>query len=322
MNNNKMNTLITKFTPDNKTEIKEYYDSQGYVVIKNILSHEKIDNFIEQYQKVKRNKFFIYYSQSLHLPLRPKITPEGFIEESIERVMDLKFFLGFSKAISDCLIDRQISNVLSVISGSPNHTLWQNMFFDKSTGTVEHQDHYYLDTDPPGSLIGAWYALEDIHPESGCFFVIPGSHKGLVISPKSSTSNIEGIEALVSEHDKMRKGIMNLIQEQKYEYKAFPLNKGDVLFWHPNTIHGAYKNENPKYSRKSFTAHFYPSHLKRANAKTPWLKQSSNPDIYIRANDLRVYAWNAKQYAVYFLNKLRKQRAVLDMRRQSYSDYS
>ena len=317
-----MNTSTTKFTVDNTTSIKEYYQSQGYVVIKNILNHDKIDNFIEQYEKVKRNKLFIYYSQSLHVPLRPTITPEGFVEESMERVGDLRFFPQFSKSVSNCLFDRQISDLLSAISGSSSHTLWQHMFFDKSTGTVEHQDHYYLDTDPPGSLIGAWYALEDIHPESGCFFVIPGSHKGAVISPDNLSSGIEGIEALVPEHDEMRKGIMNLIREQKYEYKAFPLNKGDVLFWHPNTIHGAYKNENPKYSRKSFTAHFYPSHLKRANAKTPWLKKSSNPNIYVRANDLRVYAWNAKQYAVYFLNKLRKQKAVLDMRRQSYSDYS
>jgi len=317
-----MNTSITKFFPDNKTEIKEYYQSQGYVVIKNILSHEKIDNFIEQYQKVKRNKLFIYYSQSLHLPLRPKITSEGFIEESIERVRDLIFFPRFSKSVSNCLIDRKISDLLSTISGSSNHTLWQNMFFDKSTGTVEHQDHYYLDTDPPGSLIGAWYALEDIHPESGCFFVIPGSHKGSVIGHKNLSSDIEGIKSLAPEHDEMRKKIMNLIREHKCEYKAFPLNKGDVLLWHPNTIHGAYANTNPKFSRKSFTAHFYPSHLKRLNAKTPWLKQSSNPNISIRANELRVYAWNAKQYAVYFLNKLRKQKAVVDMRRQSYTDYS
>ena len=317
-----MNTSITKFAPSNKTEIKEYYQSQGYVVVKNILSHKKIDSFIDRYEEIKRNKFFIYYSQSLHLPLRPKITPEGFIEESIERVTDLKFFPGFSKAVLDCSIDKQISDVLSIISGSSNHTLWQNMFFDKSTGTVEHQDHYYLDTDPPGSLIGTWYALEDIHPDSGCFFVIPKSHKGSVISHKNSTSNIEGIKALVSEHDQMRRGIINLIRERKYKYKALPLNKGDVLFWHPNTIHGAYKNKNPKYSRKSFTAHFYPSHLKRLNAKTPMLKQSSNPNLYIRANDLRVYAWNAKQYAIYFLNKLRGQKAIINMRRQSYTDYS
>ena len=316
-----MNVPLTKFTIDNATEIKSYYQSQGYVVIKNVLSHDLIDNFIEQYEKIKRNKFFIYYSQSVHIPLQPKITSEGFIEESMERPHDLKFFPGFSKAILNCLVEQKISDVLNILSGSSNHTLWQNMFFDKSTGTVEHQDHYYLDTAPPGNLIGAWYALENIHPDSGCFFLLPGSHKGQVIKFENGSSLDKGIKTFVSEHDEMRKEVMNLIQEEKYEYKAFPLNKGDVLFWHPYTIHGAYKNENPQFSRKSFTAHFYPSHLKRLHSKTPLLKRSSNSNILIRGNDIRVYGWNIKQYATYFLNRLRGQKYVVDMRRKSYSDY-
>jgi phytanoyl-CoA hydroxylase len=299
-----MTASITKFTIDNATDIKEYYQCQGYVVIQNLLSHKKIDEFIKQYEKIKRNKFFVYYSQSKHLPLQPKITPEGFIEESIENACNLKFFPGFSQAVLNCLIEPKISDVLGILSGSSSHTIWQNMFFDKSTGTVEHQDHYYLDTNPPGNLIGVWYALENIHPESGCFFV-------------------EGVEALASDHDQMRKKIINLIREKNYERKAFSLDKGDVLLWHPYTIHGAYSNNNPQFSRKSFTAHFYPSHLERLHSKTPLLKRSSNPNILIRANDLRLYAWNVKQYAVYFLNKLIGQEAAfLDMRRKSYEDYS
>ena len=317
-----MNTSITKFTINNATDIKEYYQSQGYVVIKNVLSHEKIDNFIKQYEKTKRSKLFIYYSQSVHLPLRPKITSEGFIEESMYNPHNLKIFPGFSKAILNCLIDQKISEGLSIVSGSSSHTIWQTMFFDKSTGTVEHQDHYYLDTNPPGNLIGTWYALEDIHPDSGCFFVVPGSHKGQVINRKNSSSKQEGIEALVPEHDEMRIKTMNLIRDKNYEYKSFPLDKGDILFWHPYLIHGAFKNNNPQFSRKSFTAHFYPSHLERLNASTPQLKQSSNPKILVRANELRVYLWNVKQYAIYLFNKLRGQEAKIDMRRTSYIDYS
>ncbi len=318
-----MNTSITKFTIDDVTGIKNYYESYGYVVIKTLLDHGKIDHFIQQYEKIKRNRLFIYYSQSVHRPLRPRITPEGFIEESIERPCHLKFFPGFSQAVLNCLIDQAISDVLSILSGSSSHSLWLNMFFDHSPGTLEHQDHYYMDTNPPGNLIGVWYALEDIHPESGCFFVVPGSHKGPVIKRKNFSSKKEGINALVSDHDQMRTKITALIREKNYEYKAFPLDKGDVLFWHPYTIHGAYNNNKPQFSRKSFTGHFYPSHLEKLYSKTPLLKRSSNPNILIRANDLRLYAWNAKQYAFYFLNKLIGQEAAfLDMRRKSYEDYS
>ena len=143
-----MNMPITKFTVDDVSDIKQYYQSQGYVVLRNLLKHEKIDNLIKQYEKIKRSKFFIYYSQSVHRPLRPRINSEGLLEESIERPSHLKFFPDFSRAVLDCLVDREISDVLSILSGSSSHSLWLNMFFDKSPGTVEHQDHYYLDTDP------------------------------------------------------------------------------------------------------------------------------------------------------------------------------
>ena len=49
--------------------------------------------------------------------------------------------------------------------------------FDKSTGTVDHLDTWYLDTNPNGKLIAAWFALEDIKGDGGSFHIYPGSHK-------------------------------------------------------------------------------------------------------------------------------------------------
>lgn len=311
-----MNRSITKFTLNDATEIKEYYESQGYVVVKNLLSDAKIDDFVAQYEKIKRNKFFIYYSQSVHLPIRPKITSEGFIEESMENATDLKLFPNFSGAILQCLIDENISSSLSILSGASNHTMWQNMFFDKSTGTVAHQDHYYLDTNPPGNLIAAWYALEDIQEEAGCFFVFPGSHKGQVID---NSARRQRLKKVFSDHDSMRQKIITLIKQNNYKYKAFPLSKGDVLFWHPYTIHGSYANKNPRFSRKSFTAHFYPSYLERLNTNNPPpVKKSANPNMLIRGDDLKRYLWNGKLYLKYFLNQFTPQEAIMDMRRESY----
>ena len=50
------------------------------------------------------------------------------------------------------------------------------MFFDKSTGTIDHIDTWYLDSDPMGYLFGAWVALEDIDGKGGVFHVYPKSH--------------------------------------------------------------------------------------------------------------------------------------------------
>ena len=50
------------------------------------------------------------------------------------------------------------------------------MLFDKSTGTPEHTDQYYLDTQPTGGVVGAWFALEDYDDNCGRFYVRPESH--------------------------------------------------------------------------------------------------------------------------------------------------
>ena len=44
--------------------------------------------------------------------------------------------------------------------------------FDRATGTIDHIDTWYLDTEPMGHLIAAWVALEDIDGQ-GEFHVYP-----------------------------------------------------------------------------------------------------------------------------------------------------
>ena len=101
-----------------------------------------------------------------------------------------------------------------------------------------------------------------------------------------------------------------MIQENDYECQNFPLNKGAVIFWHPLTIHGAYQNQNHKFSRKFFTAHFYPSSLARADDTKPSFKKSSNPNIFIKGNYPKLLSKNIKLYINYFLNKFNPQNSA------------
>jgi phytanoyl-CoA hydroxylase len=302
---------IKKFSLLDERGIKDYFAQQGYVVLENILNPASIDAVLGAYEVVKHHKSFIYFSQSVHLPLRPELTTEGFMKESMENPAKLVFFPGFSGSVLNCLVDETVSQTLNILSGSPSHTMKVSMFFDLSTGTIEHQDHWYLDSDPPGQMIAAWYALEDIHEEAGCFFVLPGSHKGAVIESIGDSS--------YPNHDDFVGAIQRIIQENQYKYRSFPLKKGDVLFWHPYLIHGAYDNQNPHYSRKSLTAHFQPSHLKHLYQGQLPTQKTPNPNIQI-TGPTKGYVWNARLYLNYYLNQLtRKTEAVMDMRRKQYS---
>lgn len=301
---------MKKFELSEGSSIRDYYDENGYVVIKKLLSEESIESFFRSYRRVLKNPLFIYYSQSVHRPVRPQLTEHGFLKESMENPTTLFFFPGLTSSIKDCLFDPGVSTALTSISGGAQHVMRQNMFFDFSTGTIEHQDHWYLDTDPPGEMIGAWYALEDIQPEAGCFFVLPGSHKGEVLTRE-----------MVAQHEDFRSATMALIERNSYHYVEMPLEKGDVLFWHPYTIHGGRDNRDPRYSRKSFTAHFYPLGTRMATysgeQSTP--KVTRNPHLYTAyvESDLRV---SLRHYLTYLFNWVTgKSAAIQDMRRASYS---
>lgn len=302
---------LTKFAAYEKEAIKNYYDTYGYVVVKNLLDYTKNQALLASYEKIKHSNLFVFFSQDTHLPIRPKLTPEGFIENSMLNPASLKLWRGFSQSVENCLVDENVIDVLSFLSGTSSHIMMQNMFFDKSTGTVEHQDHYYLDSDPPGKMIAVWYALEDIHEDAGCFFVLPGSHQGKVLE-RNNASNF-------SDHDAFVKSIDVLINEGGYEYRSFPLNKGDVLFWHPYTIHGAYNNRDPRFSRKSLTAHYYPAHLKPLYAgTTPTVRKTVNPTISILGSEFETYRSNIMHYVRALANYVRGKGPDYDMRRTSY----
>lgn len=40
-----------------------------------------------------------------------------------------------------------------------------------------HQDATFLYTEPLGSVMGVWIALEDATLDNGCLWFIPGSHR-------------------------------------------------------------------------------------------------------------------------------------------------
>jgi phytanoyl-CoA hydroxylase len=308
---------ITKFNLEQASEIKAYYTEHGYVVIRNAISFSKIDLFLNAYKKIKHNPFFVYYSQSIQRCVRVKLTRQSYISESMENASRLAFFPNFSKRIQDCIYDANVSTALQAVDGHAEHVSWQNMFFDRSTGTIEHQDSWYLDTDPPGNLIGAWFSLEDIQENCGSFFVCPGSHKLGIVNRKDYPT-----------HKAFIQKIFSLSSEQQLEKKPMYLKKGDLLLWHPFLVHGAFRCQDDTLTRKSFTAHFYPRTC-RAKVSTRgkllsiyWQdhdhpRETSNPQIFtsFRLSD---YLYNLMLYILFLKTSLKLTSTTFSMRRESY----
>lgn len=297
--------------------VRQVYDQQGYVILRGVLPHAEIDRFLAAFEQVKRNPLFVYYSQSLQRCMRPTLSSHGFLVESMQNASRLALHRRFARAFQNCIYHPAIARALTLVSGAREHVSWQNMLFDQSTGTVEHQDSWYLDTDPPGQLMGVWYALEDIQEGSGPFFVSPRSHKLGLLDREA-----------YPEHRDFVAAVRELIAANKLELTPCLLKRGDVLIWHPYLIHGALAQQDERLSRKSFTSHFYPKGSLAKDTESKKLlsiydhsspRPTRTPELYT-AYRFPDVVYNAIVYAKYALDVSRSASSFLDMGRRAYAD--
>jgi phytanoyl-CoA hydroxylase len=82
--------------------------------------------------------------------------------------------------------------------------------------------------------------------------------------PRSTSLDFVNGERDVS-HSQWRARIKAYTERHKHELHSPELKKGDALFWNSCTVHGAFPNRDPAFSRKSLTAHYVPSHLPFGN---------------------------------------------------------
>ena len=127
-----------------------------------------------------------------------------------------------------------------------------------------------MDSDVPGTMLGAWFALEDIAPFAGRFVVVPRSHKLGQGSDRTSAAYREfrtrqGLTSATIGSD-MRSNMKRRLEEAALLHRAIldaglsvvapTLEKGDAVFWSAGLIHGSLPPEGSGRSRNSLTAHY------------------------------------------------------------------
>ena len=122
------------------------------------------------------------------------------------------------------------------------------MQFEIDPRTPPHQDSYYMNSRFNDGMIGVWFALEDIKKEAGRFFLINKSHQKY----KSNYKNLE----ITTNHKKYLNRMKQIVIQDHKKISAPYLNKGDIIIWNSNTIHGSAGVLNRNYSRFSLTAHY------------------------------------------------------------------
>lgn len=231
---------------------RAYYDAEGYVVVRGLMDPEQCDKAHEAFEReVKPSNSFIY-RQATANPERHVFNDRGFMLNSIQNVhcVDPKRFPEFRRLGRDVVTSPRVQAVLQALYDEPGK-LVQSMYFEGNQATWAHQDSYYLDSEKIGAMVGAWFAIEEIKPGAGRFFVYPKSH--LFDMAKNG-----GDFDIAFNHSRYKELVKRIIEEQGFECRAPALAKGDVLFWAAKTIHGSLETFQPQFSRRSFTGHYIP----------------------------------------------------------------
>ena len=240
------------FAPNQTAAIARYYHDTGYVVVRGLIPPGLCRSAVGWFdEEVKPYPGFIY-RQATANPERHVLTRDGFMLNPILNVqsLDARCFPNFRNASLAILTDRSVQRVLRSILGEPPK-LVQSMYFEGNPVTWPHQDTYYLDAEKLGAMVGSWFAMEDIAPGAGRFFVYPHSHR-IEIAKNGGAIDV------AFNHDRYKALVVDLIRQHRLECRAPALRRGDVLFWSSKTMHGSLDTTQRRVSRSSFTGHYIP----------------------------------------------------------------
>ena len=140
------------------------------------------------------------------------------------------------------LLDPRIIAVLRAVMGD-EPVAAQSMFYFKpplADGQGFHQDNFYLMAHP-GTCYAAWLTVDDADRGNGSLFVVPGSHRGPLFSPRDGRTEPWG--SLIP-------------QPAPADLVEVDLRAGDCLFFHGSLIHGSHRNPSATRWRRSFICHY------------------------------------------------------------------
>lgn len=154
-----------------------------------------------------------------------------------------------------------------------------------STERDWHQDDYLNPAFVNCHYAAVWMALDDIHPDSGPFEFIAGSHKwplmrGELVRRYMSEEELLDIDAWPSISQTFVASIVEReIARRNAPATKFYAEKGDVLIWHGRLMHRGSAPDTPGMLRKALICHYSGVHHR---PDMPHREQNENRQWFAR----------------------------------------
>ncbi|XP_059893910.1 phytanoyl-CoA dioxygenase, peroxisomal isoform X1 [Gadus macrocephalus] len=242
-----------RYTNDNdllSLDQRLFYEKNGFVVIKNLVSKEDIDRFRGAFERICRREVSppgllvmrdVAIASSEFVPDQKAVTKIQDYQEDPElfRYCTLPEVLQYV----ECFVGEDIMAMHTMLINKPPDA------GKKTSRHPLHQDLHYFPFRPVDKIVCAWTAMEHITRQNGCLVVLPGTHTGTL-----------------KEHDypeweggvnKMYHGVRDFDPELPRVH--LEMEKGDTVFFHPLLIHGSGMNQTTGF-RKAISCHYASAH--------------------------------------------------------------
>lgn len=135
-----------------------------------------------------------------------------------------------------------------------------NLTWWRSTTRDWHQDDYLNPPFVNSWYAAAWFALADIHPDSGPFQYVPGSNRWPVVR-RDAVLSAMGEDGTDPDWPWRSERLLTPLFEAEIERRhakvvTYLPKRGDVLLWHGRTVHRGSRPVVPGMERRSLIAHY------------------------------------------------------------------
>lgn len=232
--------------------IQNQLNQHGFARIPNLLSHHEADRYYAELHKVR-----LKMNDTFSPDVSGRIT---YIHTQLPQTLDI-------------LLSNQLTGLLKTLMND-QPVLCQAAVYRLGSEYCDHFDRYFYPTDDVTKELTVWIALEDVHPDSGPFYVIPGSQNWpavtseylqlknpewklcaeqlrdpLVDANKKREILAKGIDVICEEFSKIAK-------EKKPDRMPLILKKGDAVVWRSDLVHGGFKRLNRALTRQCLVGNY------------------------------------------------------------------
>ncbi|MEO6216851.1 MAG: phytanoyl-CoA dioxygenase family protein [Sphingomonas sp.] len=133
---------------------------------------------------------------------------------------------------------------------------FQTLNFPVGTQQDVHSDSVHFSSLPERFMCGVWLAMEDVGPDAGPLFYLPGSHRWPIVTNALVSRRGFG-SALSSAQDPYGPAWAALREAHGAQEEVFLAHKGQALIWCANLLHGGSRQTDPRRTRWSQVTHYY-----------------------------------------------------------------